>query len=77
MKSIRNLFRLKKENETIKDRIVRDIRKLSEEEKEDYYKPVRVRNFWSRNYIEYESNEDRNKTTNILIKSDNIKTYHK
>ena len=56
IKSIRNLFRLKKENEAIKDRIIRDIRNLFEQEKEDYYKPVRVGNFWSRNYIEYESN---------------------
>ena len=23
---------------------------------EDYYKPVRVGNFWNNNYIEYESN---------------------
>ena len=30
------------------------------------YKPVRVSNFWSKNYIEYESNGDRNKT--LLVK---------
>ena len=45
-KDIRNLFRLKKESETIKDKIVRDIRNLLEHEEEDYYKPVRVINFW-------------------------------
>ena len=28
-------------------------------------KPVRLGNFWSRNYIEYESNGDRNKTLSI------------
>ena len=32
------------------------------EEEENYQKPVRVRKFWSNNYIEYESNSDRNKT---------------
>ena len=32
---MRNLFRLKKENEAIKDRIIRDIKKLFEQE-EDY-----------------------------------------
>ena len=45
-KDIRNLFRLKKESEAIKDKIVRDIRNLLEHEEEDYYKPVRVINFW-------------------------------
>ena len=30
------------------------------------HKPVRVSNFWSKNYIEYESNGDRNKT--LLVK---------
>ena len=41
-----NLFRLKKENEVIKDdRVIRDIRNLFEYEEEDYYKPVRVGNF--------------------------------
>ena len=45
-KDIRNLSRLKKESEAIKDKIVRDIRNLLEHEEEDYYKPVRVINFW-------------------------------
>ena len=31
-------------------------------EQEDYYKPVRVDNFYSNNYIKYKSNDDRNKT---------------
>ena len=36
-----------------------------EKEKENYYKPVRVSNFWSNNYIEYESNDDKNKTLSV------------
>ena len=41
----------KKQNERIiKDRIIRNIRTLFEQQKEDYYKPKRVSNFW--NYIE-------------------------
>ena len=28
---------------------------------ENYYKPARVGSFWSNNWIEYESNGDRNK----------------
>ena len=50
----------KKENEAIKERVIRDIRNLFENEEEDYYKPVQVGNFWSNNYIEYVSNDDRN-----------------
>ena len=58
-------MRLKKENEAIKDRIFKDIRDLSVEEKEDYYKPVRVGNFRSKRYIEYENNGDRNKALSL------------
>ena len=49
----------------MKHRILRDIRNFFEHEKgeeENYYKPVRVSNFWSSNCIEYESKGDRNKT---------------
>ena len=45
---------------TIKDWVIRDMKKLFEQE--DYYKPVRVDNFYSNNYIKYKSNDDRNKT---------------
>ena len=41
------------------------MRNLFELEKEYYYKPIREGNFWSRNYIEYESNRNRNKTLSI------------
>ena len=51
---IRNLFRLEKETKAIKSRILRDINNLfeHEEEEENYYKPVRVSNFWSNNSVE-------------------------
>ena len=50
-----------KKTEAIKDKTLRDIKNLFEhEEEENYYKPVRVSNFWSNNYIEYESKCDRN-----------------
>ena len=60
---MKNLFRPKKENKTIKGRITRDITNLLEleDEEEDYCKPVKVDNFCSNNYIEYEGNVDRNK----------------
>ena len=44
---------------------------------EDYYKPVRIGNFWSRNYIEYESNGDRNKTLSIEEYLNKIRPYLK
>ena len=43
------------------DKIIRYISNLSKQE-ENYYKPVRVFNFHSNNYIENETNGDRNKT---------------
>ena len=45
----------------IKDRTIRDTRALFEQE-EDYYKlkPKRINNFWNNNYIECESNGDKN-----------------
>ena len=62
-KNIRNLFELKKENQVIKDRIIRYIRNLFEhEEEKDCCKPVRVGNFWRNSYIDHESNNDKNKT---------------
>ena len=51
----------KKHSERLfKDRKIRDIRRLFEQQEEDYYKPKRVNNFWNNNYIEYDSNEDKN-----------------
>ena len=62
VKDVRNLFKLKKESKAIKIRIIRDIQNLFEHEKEYDYKPIRAGNFWSNNYIEYQSNSDRFKT---------------
>ena len=53
MQDITNFFRLEKEAKAIKDRILRDINNLFEHEEEE--------NYWSKYYIEYESNSDRNK----------------
>ena len=54
-----------KRNKAFKNRIIRDIRNLLEHEVEDYYKPVRVGNFWSNSYIAYERNDDRCKTLSV------------
>ena len=76
IKDIRNLFRLKKETNAIKDRILRDSKNLSEhEEEENDHKPVRVRSFWSNNYIEGKSNNDRNKTLWVEEYLNKIRLY--
>ena len=77
IKDIRNLFRQDKETKTIKDRILRDIKNLFEHEEENYCKPVRVNNFWSNNYIESESNSDRNKTLSAEEYFNKIRPYLK
>ena len=77
-KNIANLFRPKTENKTIKDKIIRDIKLLFRQE-DDYYKPVREGNFWNNNYIEYESNGDKNKNNSKRISYTNetlLKRYY-
>ena len=51
----------KKENQAIKDSIIRVIRNFFEHKEEENYESVRLGSFWSNNYIEYENNDDRNK----------------
>ena len=76
IKNIRILFRLEKETKAIKDRILRDIKNLSEQgENEYYHKPVRVSNFWSNNYIEYKNNSDRNKALSVEEYLNEIRPY--
>ena len=45
----------------IKDRIIRDIESLFEQQQEDYYEHKRESNFGNYSYIEYESNGDKNR----------------
>ena len=71
IKNTKYIFRLEKETKGIEDRKLIDIKDVFE----DYYKPVKVNNFWSNNYIEFKSNDNRDKTLsieNILIKLDHI-----
>ena len=46
-----------------------------EQEKEDYYKQIRLGDFWNNNYIEYENNGDRNKTLSIEEYLNKIRLY--
>ena len=78
IKDIRNYFRLRRGNKVIKDRMLRDIRNLFEhEDEENYYKAVRVSNFWSNNSIEYESNDDKNQTLSVEEYLNKIRIYLK
>ena len=63
-KDIRNFSRLKKEKETTTNKITKGVKLLFEEE-DNYYKPIKVGKFWSKNYIEYETNGDRNKNLSV------------
>ena len=77
-KDIRSLFRLKKKTKKIKDRILRDIKNPFEhEEGENYHKSVRVSNFWSNSYTEYEVDGDRNKTLSVEEYLNKVNPYLK
>ena len=72
IKDERNIFRLKK-IKAIKDRILRDIRNLFEHE--DYYEPVTIGKFRSKNYIEYKSNGYKKLSVKEYLNK--IKPYYK
>ena len=62
----------------IKEKILRDSKNLFEhEEDEHYYNLVRASNFWSNNYIEYESNHEKNKATSVEENINKIRSYLK
>ena len=50
-----------KNKKGINDKVLRDIRTLYESDKEDDYKPIRIGNAFSSNYIKFESNGDKDK----------------
>ena len=71
IKNTKYIFRLEKETKGIEDRKLIAIKDVFE----DCYKPVKVNNVWSKNYIEFKSIDNRDKTLsikNILIKLDHI-----
>ena len=74
IKYARNHFKLKKENEVIKDRIIRDIRNVFEQE-EDYHKPVRVGAFFRNNYVKHKGNGNKTRPyqSKNSLKNKNLK----
>ena len=74
----KKFFQTRKTTKAIKDRILIDIKNLLKDEgEENYYKPARVSKFWSNNYIEYESNGDRNKRLSVEEYLNKIRPYLK
>ena len=63
IKTISNIFKLKKENKAIKDRIIRDIKTRFEQQEEDYYKLTTM------------GNSDRNKNLSVKEYLNKIKPY--
>ena len=61
----------------MKDKILRDNKNIFELEEENYYKLVRVNNFWSNNYIEFESNSNKNKTLSVKEYPNKFRPYLK
>ena len=74
IKDIRNHFTLEKKQDSVKDRVLRDIRTLFEPE-ENYYRLAEIVNVCHNNYIEYESNGDKNKTLSVKEFLDIIRPY--
>ena len=56
--------------------MLRGIRNIFKHEKADYYKPVRINNFWNNNYIEYKTKGDR-KTLSVKKYLHKIRPYLK
>ena len=56
--------------------MIRDIKTFFEQE-DGYYKPIKIVNFWKKNYIEYESNGDKNNNLSVKKYLSPIKVYLK
>ena len=58
-----------------RDKVLRDKVLILYESEEDYYEPVRTSNVFNNNYIEYDSNEDKDKILSVKEYLDMIKQY--
>ena len=70
--------RRSKMKKIIKDNLIRDMRIVfGQEKEEDYSGPKRVSNFWNNNYIKYESNGDKNRNLSLHVYLKKIESYLK
>ena len=76
IRDIRIVFETEEENEERKQQEQFYDQTFLEQE-EDYYKSKRVCSFWNNNYIEYESNGDKNSNLSLGEYLNNIKSYVK
>ena len=75
-KDVINLFRLNERKQSNQRQNQLEILgTFFEHQEKDHYEPVRVANFWSDNYIEYEGNCNRNKTLSIEEYLDKVRPY--
>ena len=58
-----------------RDKVLRDKVLILYESEEDCYEPVRTSNVFNNNYIEYDSNEDKDKILSVEEYLDMIKQY--
>ena len=77
IKDIRNLFRLQKKIKQLKIEYLEILKIFLSMKKRKNFKLVRINNFWSNNYIEYESNADRNKTLSVQEYLNKTRSYLK
>ena len=68
---------MKKENQSIKGKTISDIRNRFELENVEYYKPIKVGNFYSINDIEFDCNGDRDKKLLIQEYLSKVQPYLK
>ena len=77
IKDIKHLFRVRKENKAIKDRIIRRNRRLFEEDEENHQKLEKVCEYDNGTYIKNENKADQNKTLSTEEYLNNIRTFLK
>ena len=76
LKDMRRLYKVeKKKDNGINDNALKDMRIMFESDNKDYYQPVRFTNAFDDNFIEYESNGDKDKTLSIEEYLDKIIPY--
>ena len=76
LKDMRRLYKVeKKKDNGINDNALKDMRIMFESDNKDYYQPVRFTNAFDDNFIEYESNGDKDKRLSIEEYLDKIRPY--
>ena len=64
-----------RKDNTIKDEVLKDIRRLFESDEDHYCKPIRTSNDFSSNFIKHESNSDKNKSLSLKEYLNKIRPY--